>query len=231
MSLSGPRAFTGCKLDISNAPKILWFSQNGSIILGRFILEAFCFIKSKLNELPMQSFTETFLCARHPSRCWNSVNRREKALLSWRFHSPRGWGARNKQVDKQEKYMLLKKKKTQMTWNDRQWGGSGDSWEMSFSHSVMSDSLQPHGLQDTRLPSPLPSPRVCLNSWPLSWWCHPTISSSVAPFSRCLQSFPALGSFPMSRFFSSGGQSIGASASVLPMNIQGWFPLGGRCLL
>ena len=117
MSLPGPRAFTGCKLDIFNAPKILWFSQNGSIILGRFILEAFCVIKSKLNELPMQSLTETFLCARHPSRCWNSMNRREKALLSWSFHSPRGWGARNKQVDKQEKYilwqMLFKKKNKQ----------------------------------------------------------------------------------------------------------------------
>ena len=115
MSLPGPRAFTRCKLDISNAPKVLWFSQNGSIILGRFILEAFCVIKSKLNELPMQSLTETFLCVMHPCRCWNSVNRREKALLSWSFHSPRGWGARNKQVDKQQKYilwqMLLKKPK------------------------------------------------------------------------------------------------------------------------
>ena len=68
--------------------------------------------------------------------------------------------------------------------------------------------------------------RVCSNSCPLSWWCHPTISSSVVPFSSCPQSFPTSGSFPMSRFFASGGQSIGASASVLPMNIQDWFPLG-----
>ena len=77
----------------------------------------------------------------------------------------------------------------------------------------------------TRLPCPL-SPRVCLNSWPLSQWCHPIISSSVAPFSSCPQSFPASGSFPMSRLFASGGQSIGASASFPLMNIQGWFPLG-----
>ena len=95
------------------------------------------------------------------------------------------------------------------------------------SHSVASDSLQPHGLQHTRLPCPS-TPRACSNSCPLSWWCHPTISSSVIPFSSCLQSFPASGSFPMSQFFTSGGQNIGASAlvSVLPMNIQDWFPLG-----
>ena len=98
-----------------------------------------------------------------------------------------------------------------------------------FSCSVVSDSLQPHGLQHSRHPCPSPSPRVCSNSCPLSQLCHPTISSSVIPFSFRLQSFPATGSFPMSRFFASGGQSIGASASasVLPMNIQDWFPLGG----
>ena len=87
----------------------------------------------------------------------------------------------------------------------------------------------PHWLQHTRLPCPSPSPRVCSNSCPVSWWCHPTISLfSVVPFSSCLQSFPASGSFPMNRLFASGDQSIGASASasVLPMNIQGWFPLG-----
>ena len=89
-------------------------------------------------------------------------------------------------------------------------------------------TLQPHGLQHTRPPSPSPRPRVYSNSCPLSQWCHPTISSSVVPFSLCLQSFPASGSFPISQFFASGGQSIGvsASASVLPMNIQDWFPLG-----
>ena len=102
-----------------------------------------------------------------------------------------------------------------------------------FSHSVMSDSLWPHGLQHTRLPCPSPSPGVCLYSCPLSRWCHPTISSSVVPFSSCPQSFPASGSFPMSQLFVSGGQRIGvsASASVLPMNIQGWFPLGWTGLI
>ena len=90
----------------------------------------------------------------------------------------------------------------------------------------MSDSLRPHGLQHARLPCPSPSPGVCSDSCPLSWWCHPTILSSVEPFSSCLQSLPASGSFLMSRLFGSGGQSIGASASVLPMNIHDWFPLG-----
>ena len=87
----------------------------------------------------------------------------------------------------------------------------------------MSHSLRPHGLQHTRPPCPSPTPGVYPNSCPLSWWCHPTISSSVIPFSTCLQSFPASGSFQMSQFFSSGGQSIGVSAlaSVLPMNTPG----------
>ena len=95
-----------------------------------------------------------------------------------------------------------------------------------FSHSVMSDSLWPHGLQHARLPCPSPSPGVCLNS-------YPTISSSVIPFSSCPQSFPASGSFPVSQLFISGGQRIGVSvsASVLPMNIQGWFPLGWTGLI
>ena len=99
---------------------------------------------------------------------------------------------------------------------------------VQFSHSVMSDSLRPHGLQHTRLPCPSLTPGACSNSCALSWWCHPTISSSVIPFSSCLQFFPASGSFQMSQLFASGGQSIGisASASVLPMNIQDWFPLG-----
>ena len=96
---------------------------------------------------------------------------------------------------------------------------------VQFSHSVLSDCLWPHGLQHARPPCPSPTPRVYSNSCPLSWWCHPTISSSVIPFSR-LQSFPATGSFRMSQFFTSGGQSIGvsASASVLPVNIQDLFP-------
>ena len=99
---------------------------------------------------------------------------------------------------------------------------------VQFSRSVMSNSLQPHGLQNARPPCPSPTPRVYSNSWPLSRWCHPIISSSVIPFSSHLQSFPASGSFQMSQFFTSGGQSIGVSAStsVLPTNIQDWFPLG-----
>ena len=99
---------------------------------------------------------------------------------------------------------------------------------VQFSRSVMSDSLQHHGLQHARPLCPPPTPRVYPNSCPLGWWCHPTISSSVVPFSSCLQSFPASGSFQMSQFFTSRGQRVGvsASASVLPMNIQDWFPLG-----
>ena len=97
-----------------------------------------------------------------------------------------------------------------------------------FSRSVVSDSLWSHGLQHARPPCPSPAPGAYSNAWPLSQWCHPTISSSVIPYSRCLQSFPESWSFPVSQFFISGGQSIGisASASVLPINIQDWFPLG-----
>ena len=99
---------------------------------------------------------------------------------------------------------------------------------VQFSFSVVSDFLQPHGPQHTRLPYPLPAPRIYSNSCLLSQWCHPAISSSVIPFSSCPQSFPASGSFPMSCLLASGGQSIGVSAStlVLPMNIQDWFPFG-----
>ena len=98
-----------------------------------------------------------------------------------------------------------------------------------FSRSVMSNSLGPHGLQHARLSCPSPTPGVYPNSCPLSWWCHPTISSSVIPFSSCPQSFPASGSFPMSHLFTSVGQSIVVSAStwILSMNTQDWFPLGG----
>ena len=95
-----------------------------------------------------------------------------------------------------------------------------------FSHSVVSSCLWPHGQQHTRLPCPSPSPGTCSNSCPLSRWCYLTILSSAAPFSFCLQSFPASVSFPVSWLFASGGQSIGASSSVLPMNIQDRFPLG-----
>ena len=99
---------------------------------------------------------------------------------------------------------------------------------VQFSRSVVPDSLRPHEQQHARLPCPSPTPRAYPNSYPLSQRCHPTISSSVIPFSSCPQSFPASGSFQMSQLFVSGGQSIGvsASASVLPMNIQDSLPLG-----
>ena len=102
-----------------------------------------------------------------------------------------------------------------------------------FSRSVVSDSLWPHGPQHARPPCLSPTPRVYSNPCPLGWWCHPTISSSVVPFSSCPQSFPASGSFQMSQFFTWGGQSIGVSAStsVLPMNIPDWFLLGWTYLL
>ena len=101
-------------------------------------------------------------------------------------------------------------------------------FSVQFSCSVVSNSLQPHGLQHTRLSYSSPTPRACSNSCPSSQWCHPTISPSVILFSSSLQSFPASGSFQMGQFFTSGGQSIGASASasVPPMIVQDWFPLG-----
>ena len=108
-----------------------------------------------------------------------------------------------------------------ISWTEK-FGGLPSS-SVQFSHSVMSNSLRPHGRQHARLPDPSPTPGACSNSCPLRRCCHPIISSSVVPFSSCLQSFPASGSFQMSQFFASGGQNIGvsASASVLPMNIQG----------
>ena len=99
---------------------------------------------------------------------------------------------------------------------------------IQISCSVLPYSLQPHGLQHARFPCPSQTLRACSDSGLWSWWCHPTISSSIVPFSSCLQSFPAIGSFPMNQLFTSGGQSIGvsASASILLMNIQDSFPLG-----
>ena len=120
-------------------------------------------------------------------------------------------------------------------WNSSHCGNSGPNVHskdrgggVQFSHSVTSDSLHPLRLQQTRLPHPTPTPGPCSNSCPQSRWCHPIISSSFVPFFFHLQSFPASGSFPMRQFLASGGQSLGvsASASVLPMNIQDWFPLG-----
>ena len=108
------------------------------------------------------------------------------------------------------------------------WVAWGWFSSVHFSSSVVSDSLWPYGLQHARLPFPSPTPGACSNSCPLSQWCHPIISSSIVPFSSYLQSFPASNSFPVRQFFALGGQRIGvsASASVLPMNIQDWFPLG-----
>ena len=101
-------------------------------------------------------------------------------------------------------------------------------YSVQFSRSVVSDSLPPHGLQHAGPPCPLPTTGIYSNPCPSNRWCHPTISSSVVPFSSCLQSFPASGSFQMSQLFAWGSQSIGvsASASVLPMNTQNWSPLG-----
>ena len=111
--------------------------------------------------------------------------------------------------------------------------GVRTKYSVQFSCSVTSNSLQPHGLQHTRPPCPPPTPRACSNSCPLSWWCHPTTSSSVVPFSSCLQSLPASGSSPMSKFFTWGDQSIAVSAStsVLRMNVQDWSPLGWTGLI
>ena len=106
--------------------------------------------------------------------------------------------------------------------------GNGNQSSVQFSHSVVSDSLRPHELQQARPPCPSPTPGVHSNSCPLSRWCHPAISSSVVPFSSCPQSLPTSESFPMSQLFAWGGQSTGvsASASVPPMNTQDWSPLG-----
>ena len=108
------------------------------------------------------------------------------------------------------------------------WGLQANTLCCCYSVAKSYLTLPPHGLQHARLPCPSPSPGVCSNSCPLIWWCHPTVSSSVIPFSSCLQSFPASRSCLTSQLFASGGQSIGASvsASVLPMNTQDWFPLG-----
>ena len=101
------------------------------------------------------------------------------------------------------------------------------SLSVQFSLSVVSNSLWPQGMQHARLPCPSPTPRAITNSFQSRWWCYPTISSSVLPFSSCSQSFPTSGSFPMNQFFASGGYSteVSASASVLPMTIQDWFHL------
>ena len=113
-------------------------------------------------------------------------------------------------------------------------GPTGDPWTSPVqvqSLSRVTHSFRPHGLQHARPPCPSPTPSVSSNSCPSSRWCHPAISSSVIPFSSCLQSFPVTGSFTMRHFFASGGQSFGASPSVIPMNTQDWSPLGWTGLI
>ena len=139
-----------------------------------------------------------------PLIVWITRNCEKKILKRWKYQNtlPASWEVKKQQLEL--------------------------DMEHRISHSVMSDSLQPHGLQHSRPPCPSAIPKVHPNPCPLSQWYRPTISSSVVPFSSDLQSFPASGSFPMSQFFASGGQSIGVSAStsVPPMNTQDWFPLG-----
>ena len=132
----------------------------------------------------------------------------------------------NKQRKSTSKHIIIIIKN--IKYKERNLKVSKQKHSLQFSRSVMSNSLQPLGLQHARHPCPSPTPRVYPNTCPLNRWYHATISSSVIPFSFCLQSFSASGSFPMSQLIISGGQSIGvpASASVLPMNNQDWFPLG-----
>ena len=122
---------------------------------------------------------------------------------------------------------------TEATWHICLWDYSSVDLFSSVQSFGRVYSLRPQGLQHARLPCPSPTLGACSNSCPLSRWCYPTISSSIVPFSSCLQSFPASRSFPVSQFFASGGQSIGVSASVwaLPMNFQDWFPLGWTGLI
>ena len=156
------------------------------------------------------------------SLCWEGFL--EKVFLPEKSHGQRNlvgyspWGC--KESDTTEWLSVRAETHTQIL--------AGKFLSVQFSHSVMSNPLRLQGLQHASVPSPSPTPRACSDTYPWSQWCHPAISSSVIPFSSCLQSCPATGSFRMSQFFPLGGQSIGASASasVLPMNIQDQFPLG-----
>ena len=150
--------------------------------------------------------------------------------IHWSFHSESGLRGKWWYVwrERRVEYSIRIKNKTNICWINFV---DDIMHSVQFSRSVVANSLQHHGLQHARPPCPSPTAGVYSNSSPSSRWCHPTISTSVIPFSPHLESYPASGSFQMSQFFTSGGQSIGvsASASVLPMNIQDWFPLGWTC--
>ena len=154
-------------------------------------------------------------------RCWNLME------INLPFYTTTGFGRNQTQQEISWKRLQTEFESNYRLCINLEYDFPHEKANMIFS-SVVSNPLQAHGLQHASLPCPLPTPRACLNSCPLSRWCHPTISSSVVPFSSCLQSFPASESFLRGQFFTSGGQSIrdSASASVLTMNIQDWFPLG-----
>ena len=147
-------------------------------------------------------------------------------LLFLKYQGGRNINIINSMILKQSSIQILKYDLSlRVQWKSFEDTGTVNN-PVQFSRSAMPNSLWPHGLQHARLPCPSATPGAYSNSCPSSQWCHPTISPSVIPFSSYLQSSPASWSFPMSRPFPSGGQSIGASASALPMNIQDWFPLG-----
>ena len=153
---------------------------------------------------------------------WNKGGRSHDHVIrqnSTAFHKKKKFG---KLRTKENLLNMIKDISEKPTTNTQWW----NSESVQFSHSFVSNSLWPHEPQHARPLCPSPTPGVHPNPCPLSRWCHPTNSSSVIPFSSCPQSFPASGSFQMSQLFASGGQSIGASTSVLPMNIQDWSPLG-----
>ena len=153
------------------------------------------------------------------NKCWRVCGEKEMLLHFW-------WECNLVQPLWRILWRLFKKLKIKLSYDsDIPLLGISVS---QFSHSVVSDSLRPHEPQHARPPRPSPTPGFYPNPWPLSQWCHPTISSSVIPFSSCPRCFPASGFFQISQLFASGSQSIGVSAStsVLPMNIQDWCPLG-----
>ena len=180
-----------------------------------------------------------FLAMRNPEEY-------ETAKKAWHHKTPPGQKVFDMLLGKKEGQLLTPPERIKLLGQSRKLcsavdvsGGEGKdwccieqhwigTWNIQFSCSMVSDSLRSHGLQYARLPCPSPTTGAYSNSCPSRWWCHPTISSSLIPFSSHLQSFPASGSFPMSQYFTSAGQSIEVLVSTLvpPMNIQGWFPLG-----